>query len=108
MAHKPGHIKTGQGGKALGSTTKRGGESPTKPKPTPKPEQNKKKSTLTNQDLLKAAAELAGNLHKQSKGDPSDPNVSSSVRPGGKSGASFGAIDYKNEVNTDPTAPNTK
>ena len=108
MAHKPGHIKTGQGGKALGSTTKRGGESPTKPKPTPKPEQNKKKSTLTNQDLLKAAAELAGTLHEKSKGDPSDPNVHSSVRPGGKSGASNGAVDYKYEVNTDPLSVNLK
>ena len=101
MAHKPGHIKTGQGGKALGSTTKRGGESP-----KPKPEQKKKK--VTNQQLLETAAELAKGLHEKSKGDPSDPNVHSSVRPGGKSGASHGAVDYKYEVNTDPLNVNLK
>ena len=79
-----------------------------KPKPKPKPKPEQKKKDVTNQDLLKAAAELAGNLHKQSKGDPSDPNVSSSVRPGGKSGASHGAVDYKYEVNTDPLNVNLK
>ena len=77
-----------------------------KPKPKPKPEQKKKK--VTNQQLLETAAELAKGLHEKSKGDPSDPNVHSSVRPGGKSGASHGAVDYKYEVNTDPLNVNLK
>ena len=81
---------------------------PKVPKPTPKPEQKKKKKDVTNQDLLKAAAKIAGTLHSASKGDPSDPNVSSSVRPGGPSGASHNAKDYKYEVNKDPLNVNLK
>lgn len=49
MPHKKGHIKTGQGGKPLGSTTKRGGAS--------KATTNNTTTTTTETDAAAAAAE---------------------------------------------------
>ena len=99
-------IKRGQGGKPLGSTTKRAGDKPTPPPPPSNggtDEKKKQKWKLDREKLLEVGKSISETMSSGSTGATSSGG---SIRPGGKSGASFGAIDYKNEVNTDPTAPN--
>ena len=93
MPHKPGHIKTGQGGKPLGSTTRRGGKSvgggnkTTSTTTTSTTNGNNTKNDNRNSELLAAASDAAGDRADQHKGKTHTPEAD----PIRKSGASHNA-----------------
>ena len=92
MPHKPGHIKTGQGGRPLGSTTRRGGKSVGGGNKTTPKKEKKNGTTNTNKDnrtseVLAALSDFAGERVEERKGGTHTPE-GSGVR---KSGASHNA-----------------